>query len=122
MKIDLIIDNKDKDDVKFTTLEPVSFTFKGKIHIIPSGFFSDGASVPRIFWPIVSPNIHPSTIIESIVHDYMFRKKMGFLASNFWYFSKLLKNVGFIRALIAFLGITIFGWIVYIKKKTALQR
>ena len=39
---------------------------------IPEGFLSDGASVPRLFWRLLSPPIDPQTIAPSIVHDYLY--------------------------------------------------
>lgn len=56
------------------TLREESFHFEGKARVtIPAGFRSDGASVPRAFWWIVSPAIDPRTIRAAICHDFLYR-------------------------------------------------
>ena len=40
----------------------------GVIHEVPAGFKHDFASVPRIFWPILSPTGRYS--LPSVLHDY----------------------------------------------------
>ncbi len=40
---------------------------------IPAGFESDGVSVPRFFWRIISPPIDPRTIRAGVVHDWIYR-------------------------------------------------
>ena len=39
---------------------------------IPKGFYTDGASVPRIFWNIFSP--FGSYFSAALVHDYLYSK------------------------------------------------
>ena len=45
-----------------------SFAFNGVT--VPSGFISDGASVPRIFWSIFPPN-RTDYLPCAILHDYL---------------------------------------------------
>jgi len=40
---------------------------------IPAGFIFDGASIPRILWPLLSPT--GILLIPSIFHDYAYRHK-----------------------------------------------
>lgn len=43
--------------------------------IIPEGFISDGASVPRVFWSVFSP---AGKLFEaSLLHDYMYKEKIA---------------------------------------------
>ena len=48
------------------------FTFKDEI--IPTGFTSNGANVPRIFWSIFPPN-RTDYLPCAILHDYLCDKK-----------------------------------------------
>jgi hypothetical protein len=80
---------------------------------VPKGFTCDGMSVPRMFWGLVSPTIHPSTIAASMLHDYLYRthafgwprKQADVL------FYVLLRSDGFPRwrALLAYIGVRLFG-------------
>lgn len=54
----------DKD--KFRTVAPFSY----KDVKIPSGFVTNGANVPRVFWSIFPPN-SPEYLSAVVVHDYM---------------------------------------------------
>ena len=53
------------------------FTLLTPIHhgglTVPVGFESDGASVPRIFWPLVFPRDDLAAMYGAIVHDYIYR-------------------------------------------------
>lgn len=49
----------------------------GRKYIIPEGYVSDGASVPRFFWRILSPCIDGRTLPASIIHDFEYKHKIG---------------------------------------------
>jgi len=51
---------------KFKVAKP--FTFRGIM--IPKGFVTDGASVPRVFWSLFPPN-RTDYLPCAIVHDYL---------------------------------------------------
>lgn len=38
---------------------------------VPAGFESDGASIPRLLWPLIGPPISSSHLIPAVVHDYL---------------------------------------------------
>ena len=57
----------------FTVLYPYRVNYGGKKFLIPRGFESDGASVPRIFWRIVFPNSDSHATTAGICHDYIYR-------------------------------------------------
>lgn len=44
---------------------------KAKQVIIPRGFVTDGASIPRAFWSIIGSPYLPEFITGAIVHDWM---------------------------------------------------
>lgn len=41
--------------------------------IVPAGFQFDGASIPRPFWPILSP-FDPRALRASLLHDFEYRR------------------------------------------------
>ena len=54
MKINLFYDTIE-GITKFTTLDDEHIFFSGKLVIVPAGFESDGASIPRFWWARVQP-------------------------------------------------------------------
>jgi len=55
---------------KFKVVKP----FRFKDIIIPYGFRTDGASIPRIFWSLFPPN-RTDYLPCAIIHDYLCDKK-----------------------------------------------
>ena len=56
-----------------TTVFPNRINFGGKSFLIPKGFESDGASVPRFFWRLVCPPVDPHAVRAGVAHDYIYR-------------------------------------------------
>lgn len=52
-----------------TLCEPLSY----KGITVPTGFKSDFASVPRVFWPIITPL--SGGLRAPIIHDYIYTRK-----------------------------------------------
>lgn len=42
--------------------------------LVPQGFVTDGASIPRFFWRAVDTPFSPDIITAAIAHDYLFSK------------------------------------------------
>lgn len=82
---------------------------------VPCGFTSDGASVPRFFWRLLSPPIDPVTLAPSIIHDWLYTqggiRDLTRLECDRWYRNALIAN-GYPRwkANITYVGIRLFGW------------
>lgn len=55
----------------FELMEALFIEALGRSFWIPKGFISDGASVPRPFWPLVSPM--DCGELAPLVHDYLYR-------------------------------------------------
>ena len=53
------------------------FTLREDLHVegitVPSGFSSDGASVPRFFWRLVFPPGDHKALKAAFVHDFLYR-------------------------------------------------
>ncbi len=71
MKINLFYDTTE-GITKFTTLDDEHISFKGKLVIVPAGFESDGASIPRFWWGRVQP-ISGLYLRSFLKHDYLYR-------------------------------------------------
>ena len=64
---------EDKRGNVFTVLYPYRVNHGGKSFLIPRGFESDGASVPRLFWRVVFPNSDSHATTAGICHDCIYR-------------------------------------------------
>lgn len=58
-------------DYNFTICQPFYYLVDGQRHVVPMGFTTDLASVPRILWSIYSPN-KANTIPPAVIHDYLY--------------------------------------------------
>lgn len=56
---------------QWEVVEAYYFFFNGFLIFIPKGFIFDGASIPRIFWAILSPT--GLLMIPGLFHDYGYR-------------------------------------------------
>ena len=101
-----------KEDARgnvFRLLEPLETSD----FVIPSGFESDGASVPRVLWRLIFPPIDPVALPAAVVHDYIYRHQPeGWTRSRAdALFRRLLIDDGVARwrAWLAWLGVRIGG-------------
>ena len=97
---------------KIRTLEPISFTGNdGQRHTIPAGYVSDGASVPRFFWRILSPSIDGRTLVSSIIHDYEYENGIGTRGgADYDYAVRLYENnYGLIKSSLTYIGVRVGG-------------
>lgn len=108
-----ILPTSDRGDVIALT-RSFSVVFKGQRIVVPKGFESDGASVPRLFWRTVFPPTDAHAIRAAILHDYIYRKAdhcgitrkeadTAFFALMIW------DGVPTYRAYRAYLGVRLFG-------------
>ena len=59
------------DKHKFILLE--DFVYNG--YVVPKGYITDGATIPRIFWSFCPPN-RPDILPAAIIHDYLCDKEL----------------------------------------------
>ncbi len=45
------------------------------VYKVPSGFATDGASIPRFFWRVIGHPYEPKVVRAAVVHDYLYRDK-----------------------------------------------
>ena len=113
MKIDI---DKTKDgSLLITTLEPVAYTAGGKSFIIPPGYISDGLSVPRLFWSILSPQCDARTLHGGVCHDhdYEFHTTTRLEADVFLRDDLIRHGFSIILSWIIFAGVRLFGWLYW---------
>ncbi|MFT6586097.1 MAG: hypothetical protein ACJAUY_000678 [Cognaticolwellia sp.] len=76
---------------------------------IPSGFITDGASVPRILWAFASPS---GDLFEAaVIHDYMYKNAIKTKAEADHLFKRVAKHYGAnrLRRNLAYVFIKLFG-------------
>ena len=62
------------DDDEWTTLRPVSwYDPSGFVIVVPSGYNTDLASIPRIVWWLIAP--FELSILAPILHDFVYEHK-----------------------------------------------
>lgn len=96
-----------------TTREELVVGFEDKLLIVPPGFESDGASVPRLFWRLVCPPTDPHAVRAGVAHDYVYRRHPeGWMrkdADELFYSMLCGDDMDPWRALLAYFGVRIFG-------------
>lgn len=109
----------------FTVLYPYRVNYGGKTFLIPRGFESDGASVPRLFWRVVFPNSDSHATTAGICHDWIYRvQPEGWTREEAdRMFLSLLVEFGtpVRRALAAYHAVRLFGWIAWNENRKLLE-
>jgi hypothetical protein len=120
-KGDLIV--KSVGDRSWQIIEPFYFYFDEKDKsngvVVPAGFITDFASVPRILWSIYPPTGRYSK--ATVIHDYLYSagKSMGYDRK---FCDKMLLNgmealdVGFFVRLPMYIGVRLFGFLRFCRK------
>lgn len=58
------------DRYKFEVIEPLAVNLDIIKFILPKGYTTDGASVPRLFWSLYPP-YKPEWLTACVIHDYL---------------------------------------------------
>lgn len=110
------IHEADKMGNVYTLLEPngIRVIWGGKLLIVPHGFQSDGASVPRFFWRLVFPACDTKALWAAFAHDYVYRTHPeGWTkakADEMFYDLLVEHGVKVWRAWLAYKGVDWFGF------------
>lgn len=93
----------------FTLLRPISVCGI----VVPAGFESDGASVPRLLWGVVFPRDDRQALCAAIVHDYLYRTHPACWtrseADDTFLYLMERGGVSWIRRTRAYIGVRLFG-------------
>ena len=83
-------------------------------HLIPIGFKSDLASVPRFFWRLIAP--HECSLEAALAHDWVYRKGLGYTRKKADLMLRDLMRQHKVpkwRRVLAYRGVRLFAWIVW---------
>lgn len=83
--------------------------------VVPHGFVSDGASVPRIFWRLLDPPISARTLVPSVIHDYLYQAQTTTRAAADALYYRDLRAHGYARwkSALVWLGVRLGGWVAW---------
>lgn len=91
--------------------EPFEFEVSGKKYTIERDYRSNGMSIPRAFWSLISPQFDPITLVPSICHDWLYNNHICTReCADKWYRDALIAN-GFpvAKARLVYLSLRVFG-------------
>lgn len=100
------------DGLWCVTSAPFDLSDWGINSVIPTGFTSDGMSVPRFFWRWLGPKINKKTVGPSIVHDWLYKTHIVTREeADLWYYKALIHN-GYsrIKSSAVYVGLRLCGW------------
>ena len=60
------------NETEWTLKEDVSFTNEHFKIFVKSGFITDGASIPKLFWSIVGSPLEADLLLPAIIHDGLY--------------------------------------------------
>lgn len=87
----------------------------GQVVIVPRKFVTDGASVPPLFWPLVSHPLSPSSLRAAILHDFQYRTQSvsRATADHTFYAALRAEGCAWVRSRAMWLAVRLFGWVGY---------
>ena len=87
-----------------------------EVVVVPKGFITDFASIPRIMWPLIGPPTgeHGKA---AVVHDYLYGKHRFTRAKSDRVFREAMKvsDIGWMKRNTMYLGVRLFGWYAWKK-------
>ena len=96
--------------------QPFIFSVDDEVFVVPRGFVTDGASVPRVMYPICSPVSGPFGQ-GAIAHDFYYSidgPDIGrFRADQVLYAMGRLRGAWISEAQLVKSGVNLFGWMSY---------
>ena len=104
----------------FEVIEDFRYRSERGLITVPSGFLTDGASIPRIFWNILSP--FGSYFPAALIHDFLYSKasdKHAFtrrIADRLFLIAMKEIGVGWLTRRIIYRAVRSAGFLAYKKK------
>lgn len=101
--------------ILITTLEPVAYTVGATSIVIPPGYVSDGLSVPRFLWGILSPKVDGRTLHAGVCHDHAYEHHTATRREADRFLRDDLVRHGFplVLSYVCWLGVRCFGWLFW---------
>ena len=66
------VELQELNETEWTLKEDVSFTNEHLEVIVKSGFITDGASIPKLFWSIIGSPLEADLLLPAIIHDGLY--------------------------------------------------
>ena len=81
--------------------------------VVPVGFDTDFASVPRLLWPLLPPQGRHSK--AAVVHDWLYRHRVASrgISDRIFYDAMIDSGVKRWRAYLMWLGLRVGGWVAW---------
>lgn len=113
-KIDIIVSYVGGDRWKLRNTISLPLVSRPDVtHVIPRGFKTDFASIPRVFWSILPP--FGKYILAAIVHDHMYKTKhISRKFADTEFLMRMARNgVPYLIRNIMYLTVRAFGWLYW---------
>ncbi|UOF79576.1 hypothetical protein [Caudoviricetes sp.] len=98
---------------RYQLTTPLVANVAGLTYKVPAGFVTDGASVPAVFWTLVSNPYAPSSLRPALLHDWMCRQQGHHLTSaqvhRVFYAALLREGCAPLRAWCMYVAVRWFG-------------
>ena len=112
--MNITVRHENKTEGLWIVERPIHVTLtNGKRIVIPKGFITDFASVPRIFWSVIPPV--GKYCGAAVVHDYLYSKHQfprEFCDKQFYKLC-LKEDNWHIRSAVMYIAVRLFGWLYY---------
>ena len=95
--------------IKLVSDYQFNLTDDNSVVTIPTGFVSDGSTIPRLLWPIFGSPFSPKLIHASIEHDFLISENYDGETRDLHFYSRLLKS-GVLKwkAYLMYLGVVVW--------------
>jgi len=103
------------EDYRYLTCCDIHFYIEDTEFVIPTGFETDLASIPRVAWPVMSP-AYSQFIRPAIVHDWFYRMTCDFNRQQtdlIFYHMLRQEGVSITSATLMYYAVRLFGWKFY---------
>ena len=107
------------------TLVPFKARFRGHEFVVPKGFEFDGASVPRLFRPLICSPLDPEAARAACKHDFIYRTQpVGWTRkdADLMFLCDLIEDgLPPDRAFWAYRGVRLGGWGAWSENRQILE-
>lgn len=112
--------NKKTKETSILITKDIPYIYHGKRYIIPVGFKSDGASIPRWFWRLIGHPFDMRYLPQAIFHDYLYNRQILTRAeSDRVLYEDTKATCSWLRRWAIYRALRWFGWIAWNNHKKA---
>lgn len=109
----LVVTEAIGDSAQWDLVEPLRYEGNRDTFVVPVGFRTDFASVPRVLWTMFPP--YGRYTKAAVVHDYLYVSKLVSRADADGLFRRIMHElgVGRTRRWLMWSGVRLGGWLVW---------